>query len=66
MYKCNKIGCHQSFDQTMQLKRHRDRQCSNHKHVQVTLKLKMVSSAVDVIKYFFISLMRVDMQKSAH
>ena len=38
----------------------------NHNQVQVTLKLKMVSSAVDVVKYFFISLMWVDIQKSAH
>ena len=28
MYKCKNIGCCQSFDHTMQLKRHRDRECS--------------------------------------
>ena len=65
MYKCKSIGCPQSFNHTMQLKRHREN-VQNHNQVQVTLKLKMVSSAVDVVKYFFISLMRVDMQKSAH
>ena len=62
MYKCKSIGCPQSFNHTMQLKRHREN-VQNHNQVQVTLKLKMVSSAVDVVKYFFISLMRVDMQK---
>ena len=28
MYKCKSIGCPQNFNHTMQLKRHRDRQCS--------------------------------------